>query len=115
MEFNIIELYPFVTGSVALLLIFFRLVSCIPSSWLVAIRHYVLAYLSYARFGRPLRYFYSEPLSYLILQSLYFAGTITINVFKVHSISEAGSRAAWLSLVNLIPLYILGMSLEHGF
>lgn len=108
MEFGIAELYQLVTGSIAVLMIFFRLMLCIPSSWLTATRRFFLAHLFYARLGRRLRYIYSEPLSYLIVQSLYFAGTVAVNIFRVHSVSEASSRAAWLSLVNLIPLYIFG-------
>ncbi|KAJ5084788.1 hypothetical protein NUU61_009367 [Penicillium alfredii] len=44
---------------------------------------------------------------------LYLSGTVTCNVVQIHTVADAGTRAAKLSLINLIPIF-LGGGYEFG-
>lgn len=108
MELEPGEVYSIVIGSIALLLILFRLLHSVPGSCTTGLRRFFLAYLVYARLDGRLRYIQPEPWSYFVIQFSYFAGTAVANILGVHTASEASSRAATLALVNMIPLYMSG-------
>ncbi|KAL3459618.1 hypothetical protein BJX64DRAFT_291124 [Aspergillus heterothallicus] len=91
-----------------------------------SIRHMLLTYFVYARV--PVRFLGIDQLSplRLILLVLFFAGTGVCNLIHVQTLSQASQRAAEISLVLLVPLFLsgsrefparlLGVSLEtYGF
>lgn len=77
------------------------------------VRPFLLGHIIYAR--SHWRFLGLGPTSraHLILTALYVAGTITCNVLQVQSSQDAGKRAATLSLINLIPMF-LGGGYEFG-
>lgn len=58
------------------------------------------------------RRFIFPPLSryVLLLQIIYWGGTIACNIISVPTLSSAGSRAANLAVANLVPLLLTGRS-----
>lgn len=41
----------------------------------------------------------------LVFQTCYWGGTAFCNIFRIHTVAQAGSRAGSLSIINLIPLF----------
>jgi hypothetical protein len=67
----------------------------------------MLKFLLYRLSNRWLAKLLPPPL-HLLFIILYVAGTSVCNIFGVESLSGAGVRAAHLSLINLIPMYLSG-------
>lgn len=59
----------------------------------------------YPQFLHRHRFFGPWSRADVLLQSIYIAGNVLCVAVKVSSVSEAGLRAANLSLINLIPLF----------
>lgn len=87
-----------------------RLKSFLTSSRFLSssIRPFFLNHIIYARsYGRLLG-LHSVSRVHMILAGLYFIGTGICNFVYVDSIAIAGSRAAYLCLVNLTPTFLAG-------
>lgn len=85
----------------------------IGSSLYCRIRPYLLRHVIYARFYWTFLGLGSTSRFHLILAISYIAGTGVCNFVQVDTLQAAGKRAAKLSLINLIPMF-LGGSYEFG-
>lgn len=77
------------------------------------LRPFILKHIIYARSYYRFLGFGSISRSHFILTTLYYIGTGIFNGFGVYTIEDAGTRAARLSLINLIPMF-LGGGYEFG-
>jgi hypothetical protein len=85
----------------------------ISSSLYCRIRPYLLRHVIYARIYWAFLGFGSTSRLHLMLAILYIAGTGVCNFVQVDTLQAAGKRAAKLSLINLIPMF-MGGSYEFG-
>lgn len=125
-------IYGAVVGFIAFSFLLYRLTLCTCSFLSTSpflssrVRPFLLRHVIYARsYWRFLR-FGCTSRTHLIFTVIYFAGTGVCNVVRVHSVQDAGKRAAKLSLINLFPMFLgggyefaarlLGISLQsYGF
>jgi hypothetical protein len=77
------------------------------------VRPFILNHIIYAQSYYHFLGFGSISRSRFILTTLYYIGTGICNAIGVHNIGDAGKRAARLSIVNLIPMF-LGGGYEFG-
>lgn len=77
------------------------------------LRAFLLNHVLYARSYWRFFGLGSTSRTHLLLTVLYFTCTGICNVIKVHSFESAGARAAKLSLINLVPMF-LGGGYEFG-
>lgn len=106
---NLVEVsYSAALGAIALILIFHRLFHIISYIFATYLRHHILAHFVYSGIDTRLLGIRSTSKLHLIILILYFVGTGICNYLGVKSISEAGTRTAHLSLINLLPLFLSG-------
>ena len=69
---------------------------------------YVLRHLVYPYLYR--RYSFVTPITRFraLLLSLYLGATLFCNLYGIRTLEDASSRAGWLSIVNMVPLFITG-------
>ena len=115
-----VQIYSIAAGSVLFILFLYR-VSSVIFLWIQRRTiFYVLKYLVYPVFlKRRLVYGPTSPWETLLIL-LYWSGTAACNLVGITSFSDAGLRAAAISLCHLVPLlfsdrlcigaYILGIS-----
>jgi hypothetical protein len=72
------------------------------------VRPFLLRHVIYARSYWRFLGFGCTSRMHTILTIVYYAGTGICNVVRVHSIQDAGNRAAKLSLINLFPMFLGG-------
>lgn len=77
------------------------------------LRAFLLNHVFYARSYWRFFGLGSTSRTHLILTLLYFTCTGICNMVQVHSLESAGTRAAKLSLINLVPMF-LGGGYEFG-
>lgn len=97
------EIYSLILGSIVTCLLLLRLARLLFHTYLNHIRPFLLTRVAYPRYIASISWTY--PLRAIFLIS-YIAITAGFNAIGVHAISEASSRAAKLSLLNLVPLFI---------
>jgi hypothetical protein len=92
-----------------------RMVTLLQSSSVLCshVGPFILNHLIYAQSNYHFLGFGSISRSHFILTTLYYIGTGICNCIGVHTIEDAGRRAARLSIVNLIPMF-LGGGYEFG-
>jgi hypothetical protein len=110
------KIYTLTLASVIVFLLLYSLLRCI-SRWTTArhawlgswsVYHVFLRYLVYPRIGwRALGLDALSPLQ-MVFFLLYFFGTGVCNIVGADTLPERGTRAAYLSLVNMFPLYFSG-------
>lgn len=114
---DVSQIYSLAAGSVFIILLTFKVVH-MASTFLTSSD---LKYWLFRRFIYPrLHLFFPLPYYEIVLQLIYWSGTIASNIIGVNTLKDASLRAAQLSLVNLIPLvassslsltsYVLGLS-----
>lgn len=99
--------YSTVIGGIFIILIFCRTANGLSTVLSAHFRPFLLANLVYPISHTGFWGLLPSPL-HLILMVLYSVGTGVCNFAGVQSMSEAGTRAARLSLVNLIPMFLSG-------
>jgi len=72
------------------------------------VRPFLLRHVIYARSYWRFLGFGCTSRIHLIFAVAYFACNCICNVVRVHSVQDAGNRAAKLSLINLIPMFLGG-------
>lgn len=124
-------IYSVIIGCAIMLVLSYNLTMCALSALSSSVFHthvrsFFLNHLVYAR--SYYRFLGPRSISrpHFILASLYYGITGIFNYIGIHNVEAAGKRAARISLVNLVPLFLgggyefgarlLGMSLEsYGF
>jgi hypothetical protein len=97
------DIYSLLLGGIVTCLLLLRLARLLFHTYLNHIRPFLLTRVAYPRYITYITWTY--PLRAIFLTS-YIAMTVGFNAIGVHTISEASSRAAKLSLLNLVPLFI---------
>lgn len=113
---ELLQIYFLTLAALIVTLILYRIIRYIPLILLNrrsclgdrSIRHIFLMYFAYPRL--PWRFMGLDYLSPVHISFIlaYFGVTGFFNLFGVHTFAEAGTRAAYLSLINLFPLYFSG-------
>lgn len=107
-------IYGAVLGLTAFSFLLYRLTLCtcsfLSTSHFISsrVRPFLLRHVIYARSYWRFLGLGCTSRMHLILTVVYFAGTGICNVVRVHSIQDAGNRAAKLSLINLFPIFLGG-------
>jgi hypothetical protein len=98
-------IYAVSLGGVISILILYTIVSGLYTM-LSGLQYHILAKLAYQT---PFRSMFRVPSPLrLVITMTYLAGTGVCNFVGVRSLPEAGSRAALLSSINLIPMFMSG-------
>lgn len=107
-------IYGAVVGFIAFSFLLYRLALCTCSFLSTSpflssrVRPFLLRHVVYARSYWRFLGFGCTSRTHLIFTVVYFAGTGVSNVVRVHSVQDAGKRAAKLSLINLCPMFLGG-------
>ena len=101
------KIYSVIFGGIFLVLIIYRTANGLSPILSTYCRRFFLANLVHPISHRGFWSWLPSPL-HLIFMVLYSVGTGVCNVIGVQSFPEAGSRAARLSLMNLMPLFLSG-------
>lgn len=99
-------IYNFVAGSIFLSIVFYCMFHYI-SLWIQnQTIFYIFKYLIYPTIFHHWQFF--SPITHwqILLTVFYWATTTTCNIIEVKSISEAGKRAATISITHFIPLLL---------
>lgn len=99
--------YSTVIGGIFIFFIFCRAANGLSTILSTYCRPFLLTNLVYPASHSGFWSWLPPPL-HLVLMVLYSVGTGVCNLIGVQSVSEAGSRAARLSLANLVPMFLSG-------
>ena len=99
--------YSTVIGGIFIIFIFCRAANGQSTILSTYCRPFLLTNLVYPASHSGFWSWLPSPL-HLVLMVLYSVGTGVCNLIGVQSVSEAGSRAARLSLANLVPMFLSG-------
>ena len=117
------EIYALAAGGILVILLVYRFISFLFHQRYNGVVSLFFKHVLYPYVCRRFRYFGPISRMQLIIQTVYWSGTLLCNVVKVKGLSEAGLRAGTLSVINLMPLLLanplgfaadlLGLSLRH--
>lgn len=103
---NVTSVYAIVAGGLFAVLTTIQFL--VQGYWFLKNRllRYILRYAIYPYFISRHRLFGPWTYGYACLQITYWALTLFCNSFAVKSLKEAGKRAGFLCLINMVPLYL---------
>ena len=117
-------IYLSAISAVFALLLVVRLILLLAAFYRSHIADYILRHIVYPYLYRRLPILAPVTRFRAVLFCIYVAMTIFCNVYGISTTEEAASRAGWLSIANLVPVFItshlssamlaLGMSLQEA-